>query len=137
MVRQGQAAGELTVSSNSRGVGAGVAVALGGGLLMIIGALMMAGRPRRTVVVDRSGTRAAGAPAPAARAPESNAIPTNPPTPSAPARPVRPAGNGSTAASDTSQAAPSERTGTERLSKEEREMLGLDEDTRSRGKQEP
>ena len=152
MVRQGQAAGELTVSSNSRGLGAGVAVALGGGLLMIIGALVMTGRPRRTVVVDRTGTRPTTAPttaptiAPTAtsRAPESNAIPTNPPTPSAPARPVRPAGNGSTAASDAPapaadapQQAPSERTGTERLSKEEREMLGLDEDTPSRRKDQP
>ncbi|NUR60887.1 MAG: hypothetical protein HOV87_19815 [Catenulispora sp.] len=137
MIRQGQAAGELAVGSDNRGLGAGVAWALGGGLLMIIGALVMTGRPKETVVVDRSGTRAAAAPAAASRAPESNAIPTNPPTPSAPARPVRPAGNGSTAASDAPQAAPSERTGTERLSKEEREMLGLDEDAPSRRKDQP
>jgi hypothetical protein len=157
MVRQGQAAGELTVSSGNRGLGAGVADALGGGLLMIIGAVVMTGRPKETAVTDRAAgtrTRTAGAPAAgaaagtaaSARAPESNAIPTNPPTPSAPARPVPPAAppaaNGSTTASpDTpanapqAPAAPAGRTGTERLSKEEREMLGLDQDEPSQGKQ--
>ncbi|MFL6115941.1 MAG: hypothetical protein ACJ786_32005 [Catenulispora sp.] len=116
MVRQGQAAGELTISSNSRGLGSGVADALGGSLLMIIGALVMTGRPKEVVVVDRTDTKTA-------TAPDSNAIPTNPPTPSAPAPPTPPA------------APPAERTGTERLSKQEREMLGLDQDTPSPGKQ--
>jgi hypothetical protein len=113
MVRQGNAAGELTVSSNSRGVGFGVASALIGGLLMIIGGLLMTRLPRQVVVDDRTGTRAGGATAATTTRPrESNAIPTNPPTASAPPR----------------SAPQSERTGTERLSKEEREMLGLDQD---------
>jgi len=109
MVRQGQAAGELTISSNSRGLGNGVANAFGGGLLMIIGALVMTGRPKEVVEVDRTDAEFA-------TAPRSNAIPANPPAPSAPARPVAP---------------PAERAGTERLSKEEREALGLDQDTPS------
>ncbi|NUP46916.1 MAG: hypothetical protein HOW97_06310 [Catenulispora sp.] len=165
MVRQGQAAGELTISSGNRGLGAGVAWALVGGLLMISGAVVMTGRPKETVVVDRTRAGTAVAPAAAARAPESNAIPTNPPTPSAPARPVHPAQQGQPAAPTGSTVAssgrpseappaspsgappaspsgappatgaPSERTGTERLSKEEREMLGLDQDEPSQGKQ--
>jgi hypothetical protein len=49
MVRQGQAAGELLVSDGHRGLGAGVAWALGGGLLMIIGGLLMGGRRRTRV----------------------------------------------------------------------------------------
>ncbi|MBW8803217.1 MAG: hypothetical protein JF587_05075 [Catenulisporales bacterium] len=113
MVRQGQAAGELTISSNSRGLGSGVANAFGGGLLMIIGALVMTSRPKEVVEVDRTDAKTT-------TAPTSNAIPTNPPTPSAPAPPVAP---------------PAERKGTERLSKQEREMLGLDQDTPSPRKQ--
>jgi len=139
MVRQGNVAGELTISSNSRGLGFGVATALVGGLLMIIGGLVMTGRPREVVVDDRTGTRTTGATAATtSRARESNVIPTNPPTPSAPARPVPPATAPPTSAADTRAAPatpPSERTGTERLSKEEREMLGLDEDAPSRRKQ--
>ncbi|GAA2043398.1 hypothetical protein GCM10009839_53240 [Catenulispora yoronensis] len=128
MVRQGQAAGELTISSNNRGLGTGVANAFGGSLLMIIGALVMTGRPKEVAVADRTGAKAvvapapAPAPAPAGKMPESNAIPTNPPTPSAPAKPVPP------------PPTPSERTGTERLSKEEREMLGLDEEAPTQSK---
>jgi hypothetical protein len=140
MVRQGNAAGELTISSNSRGLGVGVAWALVGSLLMIIGAVVMTGRPKHAVVADRTGatigattgaTRSA-----ATRAPESNAIPTNPPNPSAPARRVRPDAP-PMAAAGTQSTAPSERTGSERLSKEERRMLGLDQDqdAPSRGKQ--
>jgi hypothetical protein len=113
MVRQGQAAGELTISSNSRGLGSGVANAFGGGLLMIIGALVMTSRPKEVVEVDRTDAKTT-------TAPTSNAIPTNPPTPSAPAPPVAP---------------PAERKGTERLSKQEREMLGLDQDTPAPRKQ--
>ncbi|MFI8996207.1 hypothetical protein [Streptomyces sp. NPDC053542] len=44
MVRQGQAAGSLTVGSGGRGLGLGVAVALGGGVLLLLGALLMRGR---------------------------------------------------------------------------------------------
>ncbi|WP_411135088.1 hypothetical protein [Streptomyces sp. C10] len=45
MVRQGQAATELT--AGARGLGVGVANALGGGALLLLGALIMRGRPRR------------------------------------------------------------------------------------------
>ncbi|MFI2260592.1 hypothetical protein OHU45_21425 [Streptomyces tubercidicus] len=45
MVRQGQAASELT--AGARGLGVGVANALGGGALLLLGALIMRGRPRR------------------------------------------------------------------------------------------
>lgn len=44
MVRQGQAASELT--AGARGLGVGVANALGGGALLLIGALIMRGRDR-------------------------------------------------------------------------------------------
>ncbi|MEW2555349.1 hypothetical protein AB0957_26920 [Streptomyces zhihengii] len=47
MVRQGQAAGSLTVSTDGRGLGDGVAMAAGGGVLMLIGAVVMSGRPRQ------------------------------------------------------------------------------------------
>ncbi|MFE4021052.1 hypothetical protein ACFXPZ_27205 [Streptomyces sp. NPDC059101] len=45
MVRQGQSAGELTAGTHRLGVG--VANALGGGALLILGALVMRGRARR------------------------------------------------------------------------------------------
>ncbi|ANZ18009.1 hypothetical protein O1L44_19235 [Streptomyces noursei] len=45
MVRQGQHAGELTAGTH--GLGVGVANALGGGALLILGALVMRGRTRR------------------------------------------------------------------------------------------
>ncbi|WP_443058415.1 hypothetical protein [Streptomyces sp. NBC_00442] len=44
MVRQGQAAGSLTVDSSGKGLGQGVALALGGGVVMLIGAALMSGR---------------------------------------------------------------------------------------------
>ncbi|GGU88350.1 hypothetical protein GCM10010211_63450 [Streptomyces albospinus] len=47
MVRQGQTAGELTAGTHGMGVGA--ANALGGGALLILGALVMRGRPRRVL----------------------------------------------------------------------------------------
>ncbi|MFF7816202.1 hypothetical protein ACFZCF_30425 [Streptomyces sp. NPDC007945] len=47
MVRVGQAEGSLVVSGGGRGLGDGVANALGGGLLLLIGALVMSGRPKR------------------------------------------------------------------------------------------
>ncbi|TXS55638.1 DUF4199 domain-containing protein [Streptomyces sp. t39] len=46
MVRQGQAAGSLTVSGDGRGLGDGVAMAAGGGVLLLIAAVVMSGRPR-------------------------------------------------------------------------------------------
>ncbi|MFJ7156262.1 hypothetical protein ACIQUQ_15105 [Streptomyces sp. NPDC101118] len=52
MVRQGQAAGALTVGGDAGGLGDGVANAFGGGVLMLLGAVVMSGRrraPRRTL----------------------------------------------------------------------------------------
>ncbi|MFB7278250.1 hypothetical protein ACFCZV_14165 [Streptomyces hydrogenans] len=46
MVRVGQAEGSLVVSGNGRGLGDGVANAFGGGVLLLLGALVMSGRPR-------------------------------------------------------------------------------------------
>jgi hypothetical protein len=137
MVRQGQAAGELTVTgSNNRGLGSGVAYAFGGSLLMIIGSLMMTGRPRPVVVAESTETtRAAGVAGVAgtrtadqsARTGSTAAAPpaittTAPVDKNRPAPPPTAAASGQTA---------SDRTGTERLSKEEREMLGLDEDAKT------
>ncbi|MFG2721087.1 hypothetical protein ACGFW5_22740 [Streptomyces sp. NPDC048416] len=69
MVRQGQAAGSLTVDSSGKGMGQGVALALGGGLVMLLGAALMAGRrvePSRTrsrvPAVDAPYERGAGGP---------------------------------------------------------------------------
>ncbi|WP_194905096.1 hypothetical protein [Catenulispora rubra] len=132
MVRQGQAAGELTITgANNRGLGSGVAYAFAGGLLMIIGSLMMAGRPMRTATAERPaaktadqstyGTAATTSPAPA--------ITTTAPVDKNPAARTAPTPASAPAAG------PAERTGTERLSKEEREMLGLDEDTSAQPKQ--
>ncbi|AYG82229.1 hypothetical protein DWB77_04399 [Streptomyces hundungensis] len=53
MVRQGQAAGHLTVESSGNGLGQGVGIALGGGLLLLIAAALMP--PRRRVGPESSG----------------------------------------------------------------------------------
>ncbi|MEU9099664.1 hypothetical protein [Streptomyces sp. NPDC048361] len=55
MVRQGQAAGSLTIDSSGKGLGQGVALALGGGVVMLIGAALMAGR-RPAPARSRFGT---------------------------------------------------------------------------------
>ncbi|MFD3817945.1 hypothetical protein ACFWRZ_23030 [Streptomyces rubiginosohelvolus] len=47
MVRQGQAAGSLVVGGDGAGLQVGVANALAGGVLMLIGALLMSGRRSR------------------------------------------------------------------------------------------
>ncbi|NED02181.1 hypothetical protein G3I55_10985 [Streptomyces sp. SID6648] len=47
MVRQGQAAGSLTVGGDGAGLQVGVVNALAGGVLMLIGALLMSGRRNR------------------------------------------------------------------------------------------
>ncbi|MFI0981244.1 hypothetical protein ACH4SP_30070 [Streptomyces sp. NPDC021093] len=47
MVRQGQAASGLAVNADGTGLGMGVASALGGGVLMLLGALLMTGRGSR------------------------------------------------------------------------------------------
>ncbi|MEU9857368.1 hypothetical protein [Streptomyces sp. NPDC047974] len=46
MVRVGQAEGSLVISGDGRGLGDGVANAVGGGLLLLLGALVMSGRPK-------------------------------------------------------------------------------------------
>ncbi|MGX2995289.1 hypothetical protein JNUCC64_13500 [Streptomyces sp. JNUCC 64] len=52
MVRVGQAMGELVVTGDGRGLGWGVVGGLGGGLLLLLGALLMSGRrPARTAPV--------------------------------------------------------------------------------------
>ncbi|MFI6413558.1 hypothetical protein [Streptomyces sp. NPDC050585] len=56
MVQQGRAAGSLTVSGDERGVGSGAGLALGGGLLLLLAAAVMAGRLRgRMLGRDRDG----------------------------------------------------------------------------------
>ncbi|MEW2070805.1 hypothetical protein [Streptomyces sp. NPDC007346] len=56
MVRQGQAAGSLTVGGDGAGLQVGVANAAAGGVLMLIGALLMSGRGRGRRV-RRAGER--------------------------------------------------------------------------------
>ncbi|MEU3607571.1 hypothetical protein AB0E83_19325 [Streptomyces sp. NPDC035033] len=46
-VRVGQAEEGLVVSGDGRGLGVGVGLAFGGGVLLLLGALVMSGRPRR------------------------------------------------------------------------------------------
>ena len=132
MVRQGQAAGELTITgADNRGLGSGVGFAFGGALLMIIGSLVMTGRPKRAVVAETPGATAAGRMTygPAATAAPPTITTTAPadknPVPRTAASPQTPSAAAPTA---------SDRTGTERLSKEERQMLGLDEDASTRPK---
>lgn len=56
MVRVGQAEGGLTVGADGRGLGDGVANALGGGVLLLLGAVVMSGRPgHHTSRVDGPG----------------------------------------------------------------------------------
>ncbi|MFJ9029076.1 hypothetical protein ACIRQP_11235 [Streptomyces sp. NPDC102274] len=47
MVRQGQSADGLGVGVDGSGLGTGVAFALGGGVVLLLAALVMSGRPRR------------------------------------------------------------------------------------------
>ncbi|MFJ2787541.1 MULTISPECIES: hypothetical protein [unclassified Streptomyces] len=53
MVRVGQAEGSLVISGDGRGLGQGVANALGGGVLLLVGALVMSGRSRRRTAPRR------------------------------------------------------------------------------------
>ncbi|MFB7265260.1 hypothetical protein ACFCXH_24350 [Streptomyces nojiriensis] len=46
-VRQGQAAGSLTVGGDGHGLGDGLANAFGAGALILLGSLVMSGRPTR------------------------------------------------------------------------------------------
>ncbi|WP_079044601.1 MULTISPECIES: hypothetical protein [unclassified Streptomyces] len=54
MVRVGQAEGQLTVGGGGTGLGDGVANALGGGILLLLGALVMSGRSHAPHRVDRA-----------------------------------------------------------------------------------
>ncbi|MGW0939411.1 hypothetical protein [Streptomyces sp. NPDC002666] len=53
MVRQGQAAGSLTVTGDDSGLQQGVAGAAGGGVLLLLGAALMSGRGRSRRLADR------------------------------------------------------------------------------------
>lgn len=65
MVRQGQAAGSLVVGGGGSGLQVGVANALAGGVLMLIGALLMSGRGRnRRARREREPVEPYAAPAP-------------------------------------------------------------------------
>ncbi|MFJ3588142.1 hypothetical protein ACIQUY_09705 [Streptomyces sp. NPDC090231] len=55
MVRQGQAASELTVTGDGSGLQQGVAIAAGGGVLLLLGAALMPGRRRSTGRPGRYG----------------------------------------------------------------------------------
>ncbi|MEW5536212.1 hypothetical protein AB1339_00895 [Streptomyces cyaneofuscatus] len=57
MVRQGQAAGSLTVGGDGAGLQVGVVNALAGGVLMLIGALLMRGRGRGVARARRERER--------------------------------------------------------------------------------
>ncbi|MFJ8001394.1 hypothetical protein ACIQ7D_30530 [Streptomyces sp. NPDC096310] len=46
MVRQGQAAGSLTISGNGSGLGVGVAYTAGGGVALLLASVLMSGRGR-------------------------------------------------------------------------------------------
>ncbi|MGW8332101.1 hypothetical protein ACWGLE_29855 [Streptomyces sp. NPDC055897] len=71
MVRQGQAAGSLTVDSAGKGLGQGVGMALGGGVLLLLAAALMSGR-RRTVR-EPAGYGVPAREAPPQRAPDERA----------------------------------------------------------------
>ncbi|MFJ4779232.1 hypothetical protein [Streptomyces sp. NPDC088762] len=79
MVRQGQAAGSLTVGADGKGLGAGVANAFGAGALLLLAAAVMRGRPRRRA---RALPPTTTAPDPARRpaGPEDTTRPETPPT---------------------------------------------------------
>ncbi|MBT2380739.1 hypothetical protein [Streptomyces sp. ISL-111] len=62
MVRQGQAAGSLTVGGDGAGLQVGVVNALAGGVLMLIGALLMRGRGRRAARREREPVEPYAAP---------------------------------------------------------------------------
>ncbi|GBQ04099.1 hypothetical protein SSP531S_55900 [Streptomyces spongiicola] len=55
MVRQGQATGYLAVGGGLPGLGEGVAVALGGGVLLLLAAVVMRGRAPRVVGFEEPG----------------------------------------------------------------------------------
>ncbi|WP_063775868.1 hypothetical protein [Streptomyces odonnellii] len=62
MVRQGQASGGLTVGGNGSGLDVGLAYALGGGVLLLLAALVMSGRHVRALAPHTPYTPPAPAP---------------------------------------------------------------------------
>ncbi|MEX0170419.1 hypothetical protein [Streptomyces sp. LMG1-1-1.1] len=58
MVRVGQAEGSLVVSGDGKGLGDGVANAFGGGVLLLLGALVMPSRERRESRAHRADRKA-------------------------------------------------------------------------------
>ncbi|MYW27923.1 hypothetical protein [Streptomyces sp. SID2119] len=77
MVRQGQAAGSLTVGGDGAGLQVGVVNALAGGVLMLIGALLMRGRRRGVTRARRERERE---PVEPYGAPPADQVDTWPPT---------------------------------------------------------
>ncbi|MCX5406478.1 hypothetical protein OHA37_21705 [Streptomyces sp. NBC_00335] len=83
MVRQGQAAGSLSVGGDGGGLGEGLANAFGAGALLLLAAAVMSGRPRRR---DRRRDRLAPEPEPEPGPepyPAAVEDPAHPPPPSA------------------------------------------------------
>ncbi|NUV39766.1 hypothetical protein [Streptomyces sp. CAI-24] len=80
MVRQGQAAGSLTVGGDGEGLQVGVVNALAGGVLMLIGALLMKGRARGAGWGRSRGRSREGAVEEPYAAPPADQVDTWPPT---------------------------------------------------------
>ncbi|MEV5974276.1 hypothetical protein [Streptomyces sp. NPDC051921] len=82
MVRVGQAEGSLGVGSSGDGLGDGVALAFGGGLLLVLGAVVMSGRAHAHATrVGRGPAHARttpAAPPPEQAAPPSSDVPWDP-----------------------------------------------------------
>ncbi|MFE7514631.1 hypothetical protein ACFU8I_25900 [Streptomyces sp. NPDC057540] len=89
MVRVGQAEGSLAVGPDGAGLGDGVANALGGGVLLLLGALVMSGRRPRHHRVDVSRGPAGPAPEPRPENPAPAPYPQTP-YPDAPGAPDAP-----------------------------------------------
>ncbi|MFF7778675.1 hypothetical protein ACFZCG_30180 [Streptomyces tanashiensis] len=88
MVRVGQAEGSLTVGSDGTGLGDGVANAFGGGVLLLLGALVMSGRGH-SHRVDRPHGHPRPAPETPSAPPEG---PSRPPEGADPSRAADPSG---------------------------------------------
>lgn len=85
MVRQGQAAGSLSVGGDGTGLGNGLANAFGAGALLLLAAAVMSGRPRRR---DRAPEPAPPASQPPSQ-PPSQPLPPEPDTAAWPPRPPK------------------------------------------------
>ncbi|MFB7866195.1 MULTISPECIES: hypothetical protein [unclassified Streptomyces] len=81
MVRVGQVEDGLSIDSSGGGLDDGVALALGGGLLLIVGAVVMSGRGHHTIRVDRGpvhGPPPEQAPPPETAPPPTSDVPWDP-----------------------------------------------------------